>query len=155
MSIMTSDTINVSSEPIIYQLEHSRLVACDDIYDTKLIGFFLTRDDTARVIEEYRQYVGFRDYPQDFRVCEMPLNAQFPRQRISLPCNVYYLFYWKENVQTDVDYMQDIGVFSSRERAVKAKEQWVTAHACDKSEENCLYIERYKVGQCFWREGFV
>ncbi len=154
MGFVTADLIDGLPEPIIYQVEHSRLVAAPDIYDTKLIGFFLKKDDVERVIENYSGLVGFRDYPQEFMISEMQLNTNKPRKRPSLPRQVYYLYYWEENVEDDIDYVQDIGVFSSLKRAKEVKAELMNKYGCDKDVRNCFFIEKYEINTCFWCEGF-
>ena len=56
---------------IVYLLSHSRLVCEPDIFDTKDIGFYSTKEKAKQVIEEYKMLPGFRDYPNDFVIEEM------------------------------------------------------------------------------------
>ena len=48
-------------------LEHSRKVD-SDIYESKLLGFFSTKGKAEQAILGYKTVIGFRDYPDDFRI---------------------------------------------------------------------------------------
>lgn len=51
----------------VYMVEHSRKVE-EDVYDSKLLGFFSTKEKAEQAILEYKTVIGFRDYPDDFRI---------------------------------------------------------------------------------------
>ena len=51
----------------VYMLEHSRKVE-EDVYDSKLLGFFSTKEKAEQAILEYRPVIGFRDYPDGFKI---------------------------------------------------------------------------------------
>ena len=49
----------------VYMVEHSRKVE-EDVYDSKLLGFFSTKEKAEQAILEYKTVIGFRDYPDGF-----------------------------------------------------------------------------------------
>ena len=60
----------------VYKLQHTRKV--EDVYegvtDTKFIGFFSTKKKATETIEKYKQFEGFRDYPDDFMIEKVELD---------------------------------------------------------------------------------
>jgi hypothetical protein len=51
----------------VYQLIHSRRL-CEDIFESKLLGFFSSKRRAKAAIPFYRTLPGFCDYPNDFRI---------------------------------------------------------------------------------------
>ena len=53
----------------VYRLQHRKKVEPDEngwVYDSKLIGYFSTRQKALKTIQRYKTMTGFKDYPDDF-----------------------------------------------------------------------------------------
>lgn len=65
---------------IVYLLKHKRLVEIKNdemIYSTKTIGYLSSRDIAEKTILEYRQLIGFIDYPNDFYIEELTIDKDY------------------------------------------------------------------------------
>ena len=59
----------------IYSVSHSHLVdAAKNVYDTKQIGYFSSRKKAEEIVEQYKHILGFKDYPDCFRIKKVELN---------------------------------------------------------------------------------
>ncbi|HHX58141.1 MAG TPA: hypothetical protein GX710_09010 [Clostridiales bacterium] len=58
----------------VYLVQHSRPIVndeyneSDDVYDTKIIGIYSTKEKANIVIKRYKTLEGFCDYPNNFYI---------------------------------------------------------------------------------------
>ena len=56
----------------VYMVEHSyELEDCDE---TKFIGIFSTEEEAKRIVTEYQNLLGFKDYPNNFFINKCQLD---------------------------------------------------------------------------------
>ncbi|MBR1898369.1 MAG: hypothetical protein IJ825_05760 [Oscillospiraceae bacterium] len=54
---------------LVWLLEHSYLLdAAADVYETKTLGIYSTRDKAEAAVTRYRQLEGFCNHPEDFYI---------------------------------------------------------------------------------------
>lgn len=67
----------MNAYPVVYQLKHKRKVEFVNnewVYDSKLIGYYSTKEKALETIEKYKSIKGFCDYPDDFYITNIPLD---------------------------------------------------------------------------------
>ncbi len=63
------DLINWRDKMYVYLLQHSHLIdESDDIFDTKIIGIYSSEEYALKVIERYKNIIGFNKYSEDFYI---------------------------------------------------------------------------------------
>lgn len=59
----------------VYFVCHSHLSdATINAYNTKNIGFFSSRKKAEEIVEQYKHILGFKDYPDCFKIEKIELN---------------------------------------------------------------------------------
>lgn len=133
----------------VYKLKHKRWV--EDIYEnvtsTIFIGFFSAPKKAKETIQKYKQFEGFKDYPDNFIIEEIELDFDD-----GTLMKVYWLTHSYED-EEGYDIVTDIAVYSSRE---KAEEDLQKVKDLDKFREHPegFYIGSYEVDQTYWEGGF-
>ena len=64
----------------IYILFHKVLLKSEndeDIYDSKIIGYFSSRELAEKTENEYKHLQGFKDYPDNFFIQEYIVNKDY------------------------------------------------------------------------------
>ncbi|MGZ4122167.1 MAG: DUF7336 domain-containing protein [Tumebacillaceae bacterium] len=59
----------------VFVLQHS--YELDDVEETKIIGIFSSREKAEAIVEEYKLFPGFREYPDCFHIDEYVLDRSF------------------------------------------------------------------------------
>lgn len=142
----------------VYKLTHKRVVEIEKetgekIYNTKLLGFFSSRQRCNEAISFYQNILGFKDYPEDFLVEEIEADVDdyndVPGEFDEF---VYYLSHeWYDG---EFDYVSSLGYYSILDKAEEAKAKY----ACEEvfiGYPSGFCIAKCEIGKMNWTEGFV
>lgn len=137
---------------VIYMLTHSRSVE-EDVHDTKLIGFYSSRQNAEKVIKRYKSITGFCDYPEDFVIEEWEANVDdFNDICGDFKYTVFYLAHeYYDGVE--YDYVTDIGVYSTLKKAERAMSKYRKLPQF-KEYTDGFSIDEYEIDKDHWTEGF-
>lgn len=133
-------------------LAHSRKVY-DDANDTKLIGFYSTRENALNVIERYKSIIGFRDHPDDFFMEEWKANIDDYNEVCGEFGNTVFYLSHEYYDGVEYDYITNLGVYSTPEKAKEAIEKY------KKQQQFAMHplsfnIDEYELDKDNWIEGF-
>ena len=139
---------------IVYALFHLN-VDESGVSDRKLIGFFSSYSIAKTVIKRYSKVSGFIDFPNGFKIKPYYMNE---KTGVSIKNkNVYFLQY--EYSKDDIDYVIDLGLYSSKVRATIEAIRFGLSLLIKKQQGKVklggrFYNVAYKLNKVFWREGF-
>lgn len=141
----------------VYKLEHKNLKEIDfeteeEICDTKLLGFFSSREECNKSIQKYLMQPGFKEHPDRFFIEKVEADIDDFNDKIgNFDKYVYYLNHeWYDG---EYDYQCDIGFYSSLKRAKKAKQMYKQDEAFIDHPEG-FGIDKYLINEREWKEGF-
>ncbi len=142
---------------ILYMLRHIRIVGNDseigeEIYDTKLLGFFESEELCKEKIIFYMQKQGFKYYTHDF-VIEKVIADIDEYNDISGEFGQYVYFLSHEYYDGQYDNIADIGYYSKYENAKKAEEKYMLKSEFRNHPEG-FNIAQYEINQAYWKFGF-
>lgn len=135
----------------VYELLHSRVVdQCEDgskIYDTKCVGYFSDLSIVNRTIKDYQKITGFKDYPNDFTVCEHVVSGE----NVS---SVFVLFHEYYVPKGDYDEVACLGLFVTKEEAETALNTYKRSLKYAGCPDG-FSIDEYRINELNWIEGFI
>ena len=141
----------------VYELKHKRLVETieetgEEVRNTKLLGFFSTREKCNEVILHYLEQPGFKDFPDDFVISEVEADLNdFNDVPGEFNNVVYYLTHeWYDGEYDIVSYL---GYYSTSEKAQVAELQYRLDPDL-KDHQDGFVIDAYKIDEKKWTEGF-
>lgn len=142
----------------VYELNHQRLVEViedtgEKVTETKLLGFYSSKEKCEEVILYYLKQPGFKDFPDDFVITQVEADLN-DFNDISGEFNdvVYYLTHeWYDGVYDNVSYL---GHYSTYEKAEIAERQYrLDPDLID--HQDGFVIDAYEIDKMKWTEGFV
>lgn len=131
----------------IYKLTHKRKLNVDDSYDTKLLGFYSSEDKARAVMELYKAFEGFRDFPDGFVIDDYEIDKKL-RNGASL-----YFVQYAIDEEADYETVHELGVYCTRGKAQSAMDAFKLAEFYMEGKGN-FYIQKYKMDQNYWDGGF-
>ena len=141
----------------VYEFEHVRTVAIDKdtgdvIHNTKLLGFFSTKEKCKELIPFYLEQPGFKDFPNDFSIKKIEADINdFNETGGEFGTTVFQLTHeWYDG---EYDYVSHLGVYSTKKLAKKSLASYklepeFLGHPDGFCIDECL------IDECEWKEGF-
>lgn len=136
----------------IYYLYH-KYPKNEKYYSCKAIGFFVSRIETQKLIDEYKLLQGFNNFKNNFFVEEFFLDDSLEFS-LDTSSDYYYYIYnvyliSKSNCE---DYIL-VGCFSSYNKAVSFLDSFCSqTHSIDDAWD--IEIHKERIGLAAWSEGF-
>ena len=141
----------------VYKLEHKNCKEIDfetgeEICDTKMLGFFSSKEKCNESIKEYLLQPGFKDYPERFFIEKVYADIDDYNDKVGhFDKYVYYLSHeWYDG---EYDYQTHFGYYSSLKKAKKAKEMYKKETEFIKYPDG-FDIGKYLINEREWKEGF-
>ena len=142
---------------VVFQLEHKRLCEMDEItreeiFNTKMLGFFSSEKKCNEAIDYYLTQPGFCEFPESFYIEEIEADLDDFNEEAGEFCQyVYYLTHeWYDG---EYDYVTTMGCYSSLEKAKEAEQNYrLDPDLVDHPEGFC--IDKYEIDKMEWKEGF-
>lgn len=137
---------------MVLMLKHSRKLD-EDASSTILIGFYSSRKRVLDVIKKYRRVTGFCDYPDAFEVEEWEVDVDDYNE---VSCDYKESIFYLSHEYYDgamYDYLTDIGVYSSLEKAKNALRTYQKLPIFKEHSEGFV-IDEYEINKDHWTEGF-
>ena len=142
----------------VYELNHQRLVEVieetgEKVNNTKLLGFYSSKEKCEEVILYYLKQPGFKDFPDDFVITQVEADLN-DFNDISGEFNdvVYYLTHeWYDG---EYDIISDLGYYSTHEKAEIAELQY-RLDPDIKDHPDGFVIDAYEIDKMEWTEGFA
>lgn len=139
-----------------YKLEHKRVIDddfnVDEVYETKLLGFFSSEEKCRKAICNYLEQPGFKDYPEDFVIEKVEANIDdFNDIAGDFNSSIFYLAHeWYDG---EYDHISHLGYYSSIEKATRAKLLYLLEPEYKKFPDG-FSIDEYTINKCEWQDGF-
>lgn len=147
----------------VYRVKHSYKLEPDPdgdgwVYETKLIGYYLSLEEAKDIVEQYKCLEGFCDYPNDFMVdkIEIKCDDQEAMRLVSEKRKIIYsLEHEYEIVQNGEIYdMQTFfGIYISKQKAIKEMKRLQKTPEYQEHKEGFGVYEQ-PIGLSGWCEGF-
>ena len=140
----------------VFLLSHSRRLKTDET-DSKIIGIYSSLTNVQKTIEEFKNIVGFKDYPNDFCIEEFEI---ITLDNKSIFSNNTVFFLQHEHSVGEYDYVTKIGMFFSYKDAKKYMDN-LKENVSLQEQYDIVYsigefsIDRYIVDKNYWTEGFI
>lgn len=143
---------------VVYLLKHRRLVdeeidADENVYDTKLLGFFTSKEKCNEAILFYQEKPGFKDFLTDFQIEEIEADID-DYNDVAGEFDEFVYFLSHEWYDGEYDYVSCLGYYSDAQKAEEAKEKYGCEEEFVKYPEG-FCIAKCKIGRMNWTEGFV
>lgn len=135
-----------------YMLIHSRKVD-SKANSTILIGFYSSYENALKVIERYKIIIGFRDYPDDFKIEEWEADIDDYNDVCGEFIDAVFYLSHEYYDGVEYDYITNLGVYSTADKAKEAMEKY------KQDKQFAEYplgfcIAQYEFNTDHWVEGF-
>ena len=137
---------------MVYFIEHIRKVE-KYFLDRKYIAICSTQEKAEEVVEKFRTYEGFEDFPDGFKIKRHfidKVRTKARKERNMVYLLGFYREYADDTVDTDV-----LGFFSTQKKAKEYLKKYKAKHLI-KPKTRGFYVERWRVDSNFhWEGGFL
>lgn len=140
----------------VYILLHSTVDA-DDLIDRKLIGIFSSYNNVQDAIKRYSKIAGFADFSDGFEIEPYHVSGK-KHSRVRKSRDVVYFLQYEYSEEL-IDYVVDLGLYSTRSRAVFEAIKFGLSLLVKKREDEVkfggqFYNVAYRLDEEHWKEGF-
>lgn len=139
----------------VYELLHRYVVEEVDgeaVQETKLLGFFSSKQKCQEAISYYITQEGFEKYPDNFVIDKIEADIDdYHDIPGDFEGKVYFLSH--EWYNGEYDYVTYVGYCSTRQKAEDSK-MLVQLEEEFSEHQNGFWIDEYIIDQMEWKEGF-